>query len=146
MTIQPPILQQPLQNWPSLAILLIWMALFLGCLPTQRLHLRTELVDDLLQVLYARQLLLHGRRQLTSYLIRGHPTTRIRGDRNRAREPSDWASMRLPQPPSIPLRDAPTLQPERIVDGHSSIQTTERYLGSEQVLPHSWCKGKGLLR
>jgi len=38
----------------------------------QRLHLRTKLIDDLLQVRHARQLLLHGRRQLASYLIRGY--------------------------------------------------------------------------
>ena len=72
----------PLQNWPGRTIPffpVIRKALFLiDWLLPPRAHLRTELVDDLLQVLYARQLLLHGRRQLASDLIRGH-TNRLIG-------------------------------------------------------------------
>jgi hypothetical protein len=45
----------------------------------QRLHLRTKLVDHLVQVLEARQLLLHGRRQLASDLIRSMDRDRVAG-------------------------------------------------------------------
>ncbi len=52
---------------------------FIGLLPLQRLHLRTKLVYHLVQVLEARQLLLHGRRQLASDLIRSMDRDRVAG-------------------------------------------------------------------
>ena len=58
-----------LQNWrlaiPSLLFPIAWL------LP-QRLYLRAELVDDLLEILDCGQLILDRRRQFAGYPISGH--------------------------------------------------------------------------